>query len=73
MSFNVEYDWWAYLLASALRNVLGDGVDLIMHLHTPSFPTSNAHQEHPEVCAAQIQCQEVTTLCRACTIDSETV
>ncbi len=69
----VECDSRAYLFAGALGNVLRDGVDLIMHLHAPSFPPSNAHQEHPEVCAAQIQCQEVSTLCRAHTIDSETV
>lgn len=69
----VEDVWRAYLFPGALRDVLRDGVDLIMHLDASSLPSSNAHQEHPEVCAAKIQCQEVSALCRASTMDSESV
>lgn len=69
----VGHTWRTHLFPGALRDVRRDGVDLIMHLDVASLPASNAHQEHPEVCAAKIQCQEVSALCRASTIDSHSV
>lgn len=45
-----------------MHDVLRDGVDLIMHLHTLPLPVAHTHQQDPEICSSEIQGQKVSFL-----------
>lgn len=51
-----------YLLSGARHDFLRDGADLTVHLQHLLLHQSN--MKDPEVCAAQVQRQEVAFLCR---------
>lgn len=55
----------AHHLSSTRHGILGDGVHLVLGLHTPlsCLAFSHLHQHHPEVGATQVQGEEVPNFC----------
>lgn len=51
-----------HLFPCAVHDLLWDGVDLVMHLHSAPLPIPHTHQQDPEIGAPKVQGQEVTFL-----------
>lgn len=52
------------LRAAAAHDVLGDGVDLVLHLHLLEPIVRHSHPKHPEVGPSKVQSQELSMFCR---------
>lgn len=52
------------LRAAAAHDVLGDGVDLVLHLHLLEPIVRHSHPKHAKVGPSKVQSQELSILCR---------
>lgn len=52
-----------YLFSCALHDFYGNGIDFVMHLHCPPFPTANLYQKHSEVCSTEVQSEKISIFC----------
>lgn len=51
-----------HLVPCAMHDILWDGVDLVVHLHSTSLSVPHTHQQDPEIGTPKVQGQEVTFL-----------
>lgn len=54
----------SYLGAAASHEVLGDGIDLILHLDLLEPIVCYSYPKHTEVCPSEVQSQELSVFCR---------
>lgn len=52
------------LRAAAAHDVLGDGVDLVLHLHLLEPVVRHSHPKHAKVGPSEVQSQELSMFCR---------
>lgn len=51
-----------HLVPRAVHDLLRDGIDLVVHLHSATLPVPHTHQQDPEIGTPKVQGQEITFL-----------